>query len=102
MSITDGPIPVAGLSKAWVCVRSLAAFGVSNLTYGMDACLLWVLCVKLLRLYEAIFVVCVVDFGLKYFSFRWKNYKAIGLLNSALYLGTEALSRCEPAMFKVI
>ena len=32
------PVPVASRSKAWVCGRSPAAFGVSNPTEGMDVC----------------------------------------------------------------
>jgi hypothetical protein len=37
--------PVAERSKAWVCSRSPAGIAGSNLTGGMDVCLLWVLCV---------------------------------------------------------
>jgi len=43
-----------------------------------------------------------IDYRLEYISFRWKNCKAVGLLNSALNLGEEIWSRCEPAMLKVI
>ena len=39
------PIPVAALSKAWVCRRSLAGIVGSNPAWGMDICLLSVLCV---------------------------------------------------------
>jgi hypothetical protein len=39
------PIPVAARSKAWVCGRSLTGIVGSNLTGGMDVCLLSVLCV---------------------------------------------------------
>ena len=38
-------IPVAALSKACVCGRSLAGFVSSNPAGGMCVCLLWVLCV---------------------------------------------------------
>ena len=38
--ITEKPIPVAGMSKARVCVRSLAGIGVSSPTEGMDVCIL--------------------------------------------------------------
>jgi hypothetical protein len=34
------PISVAPPSKAWVCSRSLAGIAGSNLTGGMDVCLL--------------------------------------------------------------
>jgi len=37
------PVPVATLSKAWVCGRSFAGIVGSNPTRGMDVCLLWVL-----------------------------------------------------------
>jgi hypothetical protein len=39
------PIPVAARSKVWVCGRSLTRIVGSNLTGGMDVCLLLVLCV---------------------------------------------------------
>ena len=38
------PIPVAARSKAWVRIRSLARFAVSNPAGGMDICVLTVLC----------------------------------------------------------
>ena len=38
-------IQVAARSKAWVCGRSLAGIVGSNSTWGMDDCLLYVLCV---------------------------------------------------------
>jgi hypothetical protein len=38
-------IPVTVRSKAWVCGRSPAEIVGSNLTGGVDVCLLWVLCV---------------------------------------------------------
>jgi hypothetical protein len=41
-----------------------------------------------------------VYYRLEYFSFRWENSKAIGLLNSDLYLETEIWNRCELAMLK--
>jgi hypothetical protein len=34
------PIPVAALSKTWVCCRLLAGIAGSNSTGGMDVCLL--------------------------------------------------------------
>jgi len=37
------PVPVAVLSKAWVCNRSLAGIVVSNPDGGIDDCLVWVL-----------------------------------------------------------
>jgi len=37
-----GSNPVAAQSKTWVCSRSLAGIVGSNLTGGMDVCLLWV------------------------------------------------------------
>jgi hypothetical protein len=37
-------IPVAARSKAWDCNRLLAGIAGSNLAWGMDVCLLWVLC----------------------------------------------------------
>jgi len=43
-----------------------------------------------------------MDYRLEYLSFRWKNSKAAGLLNSALHFGTEIWSRCEITMLKVI
>jgi len=43
--IIENPIRVVGLSKAWVCVRSLTGIEVSNPTEGMEVCLLWLLCV---------------------------------------------------------
>jgi hypothetical protein len=43
--ITTTPIPVAALSKAWVCGRLLTGIVGSNPAGGMDVCLLWVLCV---------------------------------------------------------
>ena len=39
------PIPVATRSKAYVCGRLFAEIAGSNSTGGIDACLLWVLCV---------------------------------------------------------
>ena len=39
------PVPVAARSKAGVCGLSLAGIAGSNPAGGMDACLLWVLCV---------------------------------------------------------
>jgi hypothetical protein len=39
------PIPAAARSTAWVCGRSLAGIGGSNPAWGMDVCLLRVLCV---------------------------------------------------------
>ena len=39
------PVPVAARSKASVCGRSLAGIAGSNPAWGMDVCLLWVLCV---------------------------------------------------------
>ena len=36
------PIPVASLTKAWVCCRSLAGMACSNLAGGMYVCLLCV------------------------------------------------------------
>jgi hypothetical protein len=39
-SNTTVPIPVAAPSKAWVCGRSLTGIVGSNLTGGMDVCLL--------------------------------------------------------------
>jgi hypothetical protein len=39
------PIPVAARSKAWVYGRLLTGIVGSNPAYGMDVCLLWVLCV---------------------------------------------------------
>jgi hypothetical protein len=38
--------PVAVRSKAWVYGRSFTGIVGSNPTYGMDVCLLWVLCVS--------------------------------------------------------
>jgi len=38
-------IPVAALSKAWVCGRSLAGIKGPNPAIEMDICLLWALCV---------------------------------------------------------
>jgi hypothetical protein len=40
------PVPVAVLSKAWVCGRSPAEIVGSNPAAGMDVRLLWVLCVR--------------------------------------------------------
>ena len=37
------PVPVAALSNAWVCGRSLAGIVGSNAAGGMDVCLLCVL-----------------------------------------------------------
>jgi hypothetical protein len=39
----NGPIPVASLSKAWVCGSSLLEIVASNPAGGMEICLLWVL-----------------------------------------------------------
>jgi hypothetical protein len=36
-------IPVAALTKAWVCGRSLAGIAGSNPAEGMSVCLLWLL-----------------------------------------------------------
>jgi hypothetical protein len=38
------PISVAAHSKAWMCVRSLAAIASLKPAWGMHACLLWILC----------------------------------------------------------
>jgi hypothetical protein len=45
--VIDGElhIPVAALSKGWVCGRLLAEIAGSNRAGGLDICLLWVLCV---------------------------------------------------------
>ena len=40
-----GPVPVAALSKVWVCGCLPAEIVGSNTTVGVDVCLLWVLCV---------------------------------------------------------
>jgi hypothetical protein len=39
-TILSAPIPVAALSNAWVCSRSLAGIVGSNPAGGIDACLL--------------------------------------------------------------
>ena len=39
------PVLLVARSKAWVYGRSPGAIVVSNLIWGMDVCLLWVLCV---------------------------------------------------------
>jgi hypothetical protein len=39
------PVPMSARSKAWVCGRSFAGIVGSNLTGGLDVCLLLVLCV---------------------------------------------------------
>jgi hypothetical protein len=44
-TVLSQSIPVATQSKAWVCGRSLAGIAGPNPAGGMDACLLYVLCV---------------------------------------------------------
>jgi len=45
-------IPMAARSKAWVCGRSFAGISGSNPAAGLDAVLLWVLCVVQWRTQE--------------------------------------------------
>jgi hypothetical protein len=51
LSINEKPSPAAGRSKAWVCVRSLADIGISNIQSGLG-------CLSLLNGLGCLSLVC--------------------------------------------
>ena len=71
------PIPVAARSKAWVFVRLLPGIVGSNPAWGMDVCLLCLLCLsvgKITRLEDCYQIWCVCDREVSMQGRPWPDY----------------------------